>query len=269
MVKTRGVKASKPLVELDLNLLDRMEDLELWEAEKAEAGNEKKRCNSKLGASLDQIPPEILTNVVEFVDDVRDIYHLSITTKALRASVTDTAIMRACVFSAGTATKNKTQKRTADILFNLMEKATTVRPPSTFRLLRLVNAKRCESGDKCFGYNSKLKTAMPLRGNTVTKRPFGMALCTSCTSNLSSIKTALWSRPRDPLMEARIAHEHDTYLLHAAEEQATKAAVGPYVLALDVSQIKFSFNAREERVKAVEALLAGIQEVCFSCCDRC
>ena len=264
MVKTRGVKPSKTLAELDLDLLNRMEDLELWEAEKSEPKNGNARCNSKLDASLDQIPPEILTNVVEFMNDVRDIYHLSITSKSFRESVSDTAIMRACIFSAGTTTKNKTQKHTPLILSNLMEKMTTIRPPSTLRLLRLVNAKRCERGDVCFGYNSKLKTAMPLRDNTMTKRPFGMALCTTCVSNLSSKKTILWSSPRDPLMRARIAHEQDTYLLHAAEEQATKEAIGPYVLALGVSQIKYSYNVREERTQAVEALLATVHEVCFS-----
>jgi len=259
MVKTRGAKPLKPLVEVDLQLLERLEDLELYEMEKAEARIGTHR--STLDASFSSLPLEVLMTIVEFVDDTRDLYNLSMTTKGFRASVTDTAIVRACIFAG--SSKDKQQKRTTAILSTLMSKIEqgSIRPPSTFRFLRLLNAKRCEMGDKCFRYNLKTKLSEPLRGSELTNRRFGLALCNACLPNLTSKQSLVPYSTDDPTKSARIAHEKGSYFLHLHREQATGDTVGPYFFAIDVSRINASYKYRVEWAQAVEELVARSDKV--------
>jgi hypothetical protein len=53
-----------------------------------------------------------------------------------------------------------------------------IHPPSTFRMLRLLLAKRCERMDRCFGLN--LDTLLPRALVIETSRPFGLAMCFDC-----------------------------------------------------------------------------------------
>jgi len=150
----------------------------------------------------------------------------------------------------------------------------SIHPPSTFRLLRLFNADRCERGDKCYGFDMKDRVACRLRPLTSSCNinkpilPFGMAICKTCIPYVSGNFDAWRWRWDDsqPLWSTKICMERlYTYrgicLLDPAEEVATGDAIGPYVQYLPVKQIESTFEDTIERVTAVNKLLTDVEKV--------
>lgn len=258
MVKTRGVKnALPPCLLEDLAKLEIKEDKELWEEEQG-------AHLSELKTTFTDIPPEILPHIIEYLDDLRDIYNVSMTTKAFRASVHDVAIVRACAFNGS---DGRGKKRFALICSALMEQIQrgSIRPPSTFRLLRLVAACRCELRDNCLGYNRTTKLSAVLEGPAKSNRAFGLALCKMCLSQHTT-KIGRYRRlhVNDPVLDPRIArHDGDLFLYSLFPEQVTGEKVGPYVLSTAASQIHTHYQIRSEGLAAVEELLTSIGKVSF------
>lgn len=94
---------------------------------------------------IEMLPKEVLGHVMLFLGSSRDVYSLSMCgSKHIRAAITTEIV----VFSA-CQTDNT---RILDMIC-LDLRCIAIHIPSTFRLLRLLNARRCERGENCCGYD--------------------------------------------------------------------------------------------------------------------
>ena len=108
---------------------------------------------------LDILPKEILQKVMLYLDSAKDIYSLSMVgSKFLRGAITPELVVRAAYFTGGSV-----RTRICDVVRQVETLQSEI--PSTFRLLRLVNAARCERGALCYGYHLKHKKSAPVAMN--------------------------------------------------------------------------------------------------------
>ena len=108
---------------------------------------------------LDILPKEMLQKVMLYLDSAKDIYSLSMVgSKFLRSCLTPEIVVRAAYFTGGHVRSR---------ICNVVRQVETLQSeiPSTFRLLRLVNAARCERGALCYGYHLKHKKSAPVAMN--------------------------------------------------------------------------------------------------------
>ena len=66
----------------------------------------------------------------------------------------------------------------------------SIHVPSPLRLLKLINAKRCERGADCFDFD--LKTGLASKTDMGTYRPYGFAICGTCATDCSARKPRNW-----------------------------------------------------------------------------
>ena len=80
----------------------------------------------------------------------------------------------------------------------------SIHVPSPLRLLKLINAKRCERGADCFAFD--LKTGLASKTDMGYFRPYGFAICGACSADCSANKPRgwrsyyHWSRQEDKLV---------------------------------------------------------------------
>jgi hypothetical protein len=148
-------------------------DLALEKASKMRSQKAKQR---KIEAHARKPPfesllPEILHTVFLFLDQTRDVYSLAHCSKYLRSIVTPEIVVRSAIFSGGKI------KEAIHVVMNAVKKR-SIHVPSTLRLLRLVNGKRCERLDECFAHDlvKNVPATCPKSGN----RPFGLMICPMC-----------------------------------------------------------------------------------------
>ena len=106
---------------------------EMWS--NATTGCSRKRQKSKI--ELESLCDDIMRMIFLMLNDPRDLYHLTLCNKRLRSILTYENVIRASVFHGGNV--SKTMSGIVDGLNNTFT-------PSIYRLLRLVNGKRCERG---------------------------------------------------------------------------------------------------------------------------
>lgn len=122
---------------------------------------------------LEHLPQLVVENIVSFVDSTQDLQMLVSTVKTFRRAIISRPdiVIRAGVFSGGTV-----KLVTEDLVINHI-KPRNIYIPSTSRLLRLLNAVRCERGSLCYKYNTDTGKSKKLTGKMLKKRPFGLCLC--------------------------------------------------------------------------------------------
>ena len=74
-------------------------------------------------------------------------------------------------------------------IMDLIEKR-SIHIPSPLRLLKLANAKRCERGSGCFALD--LKTGLASKSEMGYLRPYGFAICGTCSNDCSVRKPRQW-----------------------------------------------------------------------------
>jgi hypothetical protein len=95
----------------------------------------RKRQKSKI--EFEFLCDDIMRLIFLMMNDPRDLYHLTLCNKRLRSILTYEHIIRAAVFHGGHVAKTMT---------GVIEGLNNTFTPSIYRLLRLVNGKRCERG---------------------------------------------------------------------------------------------------------------------------
>ena len=69
----------------------------------------------------------------------------------------------------------------------------SIHVPSPLRLLKQVNAKRCERGANCFGFDLKKDLASNKNMNSGYHKPFGFAICSACAKDCCTKLPRQWS----------------------------------------------------------------------------
>lgn len=194
--------------------------------------------------ALTDLPALCIERVMAMFDSPRDLYHLAFSSKLLMNIVTPEMVIRSAVFSNMKRKDVGYRKTMAEIMQHVSNRS--IHLPSPHRLLRLLNAKSCERGAKCFGKNLNTGKSMTLSGSF--HRTCGMALCENCIKfnttkigyNWHGKNVALdgWRTLTNP-------YQDDNGAWH-----------GPLVGVLELQQIQNSYSEREEKEKA----LAGFVE---------
>ena len=86
--------------------------------------------------------------------------------------------------------KYSTPRRSALANIVRLIRKRSIRVPSALRLLKLINAKRCERGADCFDFD--LKTGLASKTDMGTYRPYGFAICGTCATDCSARKPRNW-----------------------------------------------------------------------------
>ena len=130
--------------------------------------------------------------------------------------------------------------------------------PSTFRLLRLIVAKRCERGENCCAYNKEKPAYLKS-----WYRPHATYICQKCSRELSR---SIRPRGNEWISQAlkAIGADRTKVLTTAIVEKATNEKVGPLVLFDDIEQVMETVN-EEQRQSLFVAMMdrvrfKGIQE---------
>ena len=145
------------------------------------SGNKKRRQKKKIlpphlqmtKMPLEKLPPLALENILSFVaDSTKELQMLVSTVKSFRQVILGRPdiVIQAGVFSGGIV-----KSITEDLIVNHIQPR-NIHIPSTLRLLRLLNAKYCERGPKCFNYNAETGTSLNVSFSFVT-RQYGLCLC--------------------------------------------------------------------------------------------
>jgi hypothetical protein len=215
--------------------------------------------------SLDVLPKQLLPQLFQFLDSAQDVFNLAVCSKKLHEAVTPTIVIRAAVLGRAAAVQRQVVVYRLDVypywlcfvhpsshdcvvicrqmlIYEIIPAIRTnqVHPPSTFRMLRLLLAKRCERMDCCFGLN--LDT---MKSAALPKKPsisLGMAICVGCVKGLStkcsSYHTGCNRFLRQPLIEA-----------------TTNIPVGSIVCAKDIFRIESTMTQYDDRVKRLDQLI--------------
>ena len=195
---------------------------------------------------------------MEFVSNVRDVYHLSLTNKALRAAVSSEVIIRSGVWCG------EKGDNTRKLLGNVMEKVKkgSIHTPSTFRLLRLLNGVRCERGSECYAYDCEEEQSAQIRGFLSQARPFGLCICDTCfrfTSDQNLLGWQIWNAI-DTVRIDRLHHRIFSLPGKGVKEQATLETVGPIMTAQVLKQISVTYKTNEERNTAINGFFREYEE---------
>lgn len=247
MVKTRRDKREAPQDE------DAEADTALEQAKLIRAAKAKRRRMEAFARNhppFEMFPTDILPHIFLFFDSTKDVHSLSRCSKYLRESLTPEIVVRSAVFGGG-----KMRDAVGSVVQAIKNKSIHV--PSTLRLLRLVNAKRCERGDECFAYNliKKKPDSVAKSG----KRPFGLAICQTCVK--CATNNVLQNRNHFLHGEKRVETvDHLRLLSQPHREFRTDDVVGPLILAQHVKQIESTYYHDDERKQAFDLILGEIDE---------
>jgi hypothetical protein len=213
--------------------------------------NKKKRLESfeRTHPPLELIPPEVLTHIMSYMDDSKDIYNFAKCSKHIRDAVTPEVVIRSAVFAGG-----KTRKAIQDVMTHVQNKAIHV--PSTFRILRLVNGKQCERLESCFGYNLLTRKAEDVSRSGI--RPFGLCICTGCTNGLSH-RVFHYSH-KISRVDILAKHNLTSLLCHPQFEASIGAAIGPIVICEKVKQIMCTYSKDEDQLAALQRIHTELTE---------
>ena len=210
------------------------------------------------------------------LDSPRDLYHLAFASKHLMSLLTPECVIRSAVFHNLRRRDKGPRKVAAHVLGYVGNRSIHV--PSARRLLRLLCAKSCEMGDRCWGRNLDTGRAAALPpGNTT--RPFGLALCDKCVkfgttkvpySHFGRFQRGVafhqWNLLFDPVVavEAKAA-EGGTAAGTAAEAEGRAAAAaavadpdpvrGPLVRVLELQQIENTYVHDHDKKAALEGMV--------------
>ena len=147
-----------------------------------------------------------------------------------------------------------------------------IQTPSTFRLLRLVNGRRCERLEDCYAYDLIDKRSADV--SKTGKRPFGLCICQSCVTGEARV---FLKHYHFAFYNERIANESWGKLLcNPHREASTNELAGPLLPAKTIKQIEATytrsraradnadqtpFNAvTEHRKKALDEIIRKIDE---------
>ncbi|CAB9497498.1 expressed unknown protein [Seminavis robusta] len=253
MVSTRRKRRSSDEDDDETQLLDPQEaEAALQAAEStrlAKAKRKKVEAFQRNHPPFEIIASEVVNLILSFLADPMQVYSLSKCSKFIRDAITPEVVIRSSVFAGG-----KSRAVIGDVM--TLVQMGVIHVPSTFRLLRIVQAKRCERGELCHHYNLVTRKAESISKTKI--RPLGIALCQDCTFGL----TTKCFHSRDDTL---CANGKAFYNLPNQDivEAATGEQVGPWLLAHKAKQVLCSYTSDEDKkdafVKMEEEFLQSVQ----------
>lgn len=137
----------------------------------------------------------------------------------------------------------------------------SIHVPSPLRLLKLINAKRCERGADCFAFD--LKTGLASKTDMGTYRPYGFAICGTCATDCSAKKARTWSWYNHwSRREDKLAHHAWSKVFHPDRGSDLCIGVdgeclGPFLNAKHTQQI---YTAHRHDIDQQKKMFAAIIE---------
>ena len=182
------------------------------------------------------------------LDSPQDLYNLAFTSKFLMSLVTPEAVIRSAVFN----NIRKRDKGNRKIMSNIMGYINnrSIHIPSAHRMLRLLNAKSCERGDRCWGKNLNTGKAMSINQNSYS-RPFGLALCDKCVKfGTTKVPYSHFSR-----FQKGVAFHQWNLLCNPQVDPKTGNVNGPLLEVLELQQIENSYSNNDDKKSALEGFV--------------
>ena len=119
---------------------------------------------------LEDLPIDVLENILTYIGDTRDLFNLVNQAKPFRKAIIPRPdiVISAAIYGGGaaaTTSNNNNRKNTStydskaviESFFKQIQNK-SIHIPSTLRLLRVINGVSCERGDDCLSYNLIEKT---------------------------------------------------------------------------------------------------------------
>ena len=206
--------------------------------------DERWQCNHP---PFENIMPEIITNIMIYLDDSQDVYNFSKCAKFIRDAVTPEVVVRSAVFGGG-----RSREALACVMRYVQNRS--IHTPSKLRLLKLVNGKRCERMESCFGLNlvSKQPQSLPKKSGN---RPFGLCICQCCVTGLSQSGFSWRSEiANDPKADVLAIHDLSRVMTQPQSEWVTNDAIGPVVLMQKIKQVQKTYTDDDEKIQALVAI---------------
>ncbi|KAL7530651.1 hypothetical protein ACHAXR_006460, partial [Thalassiosira sp. AJA248-18] len=182
------------------------------------------------------------------LDSPQDLFNLAFSSKFLMSLVTPEAVIRSAVFN----NLRKRDKNNRKIISNVMGYINnrSIHIPSAHRMLRLLNAKSCERGDRCWGKNLNTGKAMALNRNTCS-RPFGLALCDKCIKfGTTKVPYSHFSR-----FQQGVAFHQWNMLMDPQRDPKTGGVNGPLLEVLELQQIENTYANNDDKKSALEGIV--------------
>ena len=198
---------------------------------------------------LTDLPPLCLEHVMSYIEDPKDLYSVTFSSKSMSELLSPEVVIRCAVFH-NCSNKNKVvdRKKMSQIMYHVTNRAIHI--PSAHRLLRLVNARRCERGADC--WNRNLNSGLSgWIGSANVNRPFGMAICDKCIKQ-TTIKVDYSNFARH---EKGCATHSGNLLSDPYHDKVTGDTVGPLIPALSIFQVDNTFSSRDDKKVALEGMV--------------
>ena len=162
--------------------------------------------------------------------------------------VTPETVIRSAVYHNLRKRDKNNRKIMTDIMGYVNNRSIYI--PSAHRLLRLMNAKSCERGDRCWGKNLNTGKAMALNRNGCS-RPFGLALCDKCVKfSTTKVPYSHFSR----FQQGVAFHQWNT-LIDPQQDPKTGDMNGPLIEVLALQQIENTYSSNEDKKLALSGML--------------
>lgn len=198
---------------------------------------------------LDSLPALCIEKIFAMLDSPQDLYNLAFSSKFFMSLVTPEVVIRSAVFN----NLRKRDKGNRKIMANIMGYINnrSIHVPSAHRMLRLLNAKSCERGDRCWGKNLNTGKAMSLNRHSFI-RPFGLAICEKCVKfGTTKVPYSHFSR-----FQQGVAFHQWNLLMDPQRDLKTGDVHGPLLEVLELQQIENSYTMNDDKKCALEGVVA-------------
>jgi len=163
--------------------------------------------------------------------------------------VTPEQVIRSAVFNNLRKRDKGVRKTIGNIMGYINNRSIHI--PSAHRMLRLLNAKSCEQGDRCWGKNLNTGKAMALNPRGTTNRPFGLALCEKCVKmGTTKVPYSHFSR-----FQKGVAFYQWNVLMDPQRDPKSGEVHGPLLKVLELQQIENTYADNEDKKSALEGIV--------------
>ncbi|KAL7555222.1 hypothetical protein ACHAWF_018967 [Thalassiosira exigua] len=197
---------------------------------------------------FDALPALCIERIFAMMDSPEDLYNLAFTSKFVMSLVTPETVIRSAVFNNLRKRDKGNRKTMSNIMGYIGNRSIHV--PSAHRMLRLLNAKSCERGERCWGRNLNTGKAMALhRGSTC--RPFGLALCDKCVKfGTTKVPYSHFSR-----FQKGVAFHNWNLLMDPQRDPKRGDVHGPLLEVLQLQQIENTYANNDDKKSALEGIV--------------
>lgn len=197
---------------------------------------------------FDALPALCIERIFAMLDSPQDLFNLVFSSKFLMSLVTPDTVIRSAVFN-NLRKRDKGNRKTMSNIMGYVSNR-SIHVPSTHRLLRLLNAKSCERGDRCWGKNLNTGKAMALNRNS-TSRPFGLALCDKCVKfGTTKVPYSHFSR-----FQQGVAFHNWNLLMDPSRDPKSDQVNGPLLEVLELQQIENTYANVDDKKSALEGIV--------------